>query len=301
MPALRALRAAAPGAPLALAAQPRIAALLAALGIVDTAHDFEALGLGRFFTEDGAPAPALLAGAARVVCWFGARDPAFVRRFVASIPDSTVAPPVGEGLVWRHLLASVVGDRRGGPSDASPGYCADEAGGRAPLAVPADARAAGEELLVRAGWDGAARVLLVHPGAGGIAKRWPTPGFVAALAPWRDRRDVFVVLHQGPADADAVAALRARMPRPLPVLVEPPLPALAGALARATAYLGNDSGISHLACAVGAPAIVLFREAGLRWRPWRDGVDILTVAMAAVEDADVAAVAAALAVKVRVQ
>ncbi len=51
-------------------------------------------------------------------------------------------------------------------------------------------------------------------------------------------------------------------------LREPPLDALAGALACAALYLGNDSGVSHLAAAVGAPSVVLFTRALLGWRPW---------------------------------
>ena len=41
-------------------------------------------------------------------------------------------------------------------------------------------------------------------------------------------------------------------------LVSPPLPVLAGVLSMAQAYLGGDSGVSHLAAAVGAPAVILF-------------------------------------------
>jgi ADP-heptose:LPS heptosyltransferase len=51
--------------------------------------------------------------------------------------------------------------------------------------------------------------------------------------------------------------------------VEPELPALAAALAGARAYLGGDSGVSHLAAAVGAPSVILFPPAHLpRWTPW---------------------------------
>jgi heptosyltransferase-3 len=51
--------------------------------------------------------------------------------------------------------------------------------------------------------------------------------------------------------------------------VEPELPALAAILSGARAYLGGDSGISHLAAAVGAPSVVLFPPAHLpRWSPW---------------------------------
>ena len=42
----------------------------------------------------------------------------------------------------------------------------------------------------------------------------------------------------------------------------------AALLAGAALYLGNDSGISHLAAAVGAPGVVLFGPTDARrWRP----------------------------------
>ena len=83
------------------------------------------------------------------------------------------------------------------------------------------------------------------------------------------RGPLTVVVHQGPADRAAVEALLARLDRPVERLVEPELPALAAALASARAYLGGDSGISHLAAAVGAPSVILFPPAHLpRWTPW---------------------------------
>lgn len=252
VPALRAIRGSAPG-PLALAAQPRIARLLAALGVVDEGLRFDTLGLEALFGGDGPPATRLTA-AARVVCWFGARDPDFVRRLCAVAPGAVVAPSVGEARpVWEHLL---------GTTGAPPGdWCA-------PLRVPDALQQTGRAALGGAGWDGAARVLLVHPGAGGIAKRWPVEALAAAVEALAARHALTVVAHEGPADGQAVAALRARLRIGPLVLRDPELPALAGALGAATLFLGSDSGVSHLAAAVGAPAVVLFAEANLRWRPW---------------------------------
>ncbi|MGH7404224.1 MAG: glycosyltransferase family 9 protein, partial [Candidatus Rokuibacteriota bacterium] len=77
------------------------------------------------------------------------------------------------------------------------------------------------------------------------------------------------LVHQGPADAAAAARLLALLERPAATLVEPELPLLAAVLGMARAYLGGDSGVSHLAAAVGAPSVVLFPPSTRpRWAPW---------------------------------
>ncbi|HEV8471707.1 MAG TPA: glycosyltransferase family 9 protein [Methylomirabilota bacterium] len=268
IPALRALRAA--GARVVLAAQPRLARLLLALGEIDDARDIDALGLAALFAGEGA---ARLPAVGRVVSWFGARDPEFARRLARLAADVIVASSVAPDRdVWRHLLATVGGDADVRPSGV-------------PDAIVQEGRAA----LKAAGWDGARRVLVVQPGAGSPAKRWPPEAFAAALA----GADAQIVLHRGPADADAVAALSARVPDAL-TLDEPPLTALAGALARCAAYVGNDSGVSHVAATVGAPSVILYAAPNLAWRPWSPAPRVLTVAMARAHSADVDAVRRAL-------
>jgi ADP-heptose:LPS heptosyltransferase len=109
-------------------------------------------------------------------------------------------------------------------------------------------------------------------------------------------------VHQGPADAEPATALveaLGRGPQPVPtaVLVEPPLEALAAVLRAATAYLGADSGVSHLAAAVGAPALIVFAP-GMRerWAPWGPGaVAIDATADAGDVDAAVSRLGALLA------
>jgi len=274
VPALRALRASADT--LALAAQPRIAALLVALGEADAAHDFDALRLDALFAGEGG---ARLPAAERVVCWFGARDPEFARRLAALAPGAIVAPSVaGQRDVWEHLLATVGGDG---------------AARRDAVSVSDALVAQGHAALRAAGVEGVRRVIVVHPGAGSPAKCWPAAAFAAALGPLAARRDVEIIVHEGPADAAAAAALRAQLPSARR-LREPALPALAGVLARCAAYAGNDSGVSHLAAAVGARAVVLAAPANLAWRPWARQARVLTVAMDGVRGADVAAAGDAL-------
>ena len=76
---------------------------------------------------------------------------------------------------------------------------------------------------------------------------------VAVMGALRGTRPVAVAVHRGPADAAPASALVEAIGPDAIVLGEPPLPALAGVLASAALYLGNDSGVSHLAATVGAP------------------------------------------------
>src|SRR5213593_633406 len=113
--------------------------------------------------------------------------------------------------------------------------------------------------------------------AGGRGKRWPATGFAAVLEQVATLPRLAIVLHQGPADFDAVAALPEPLTARAITLREPPLPLLAGILTHATAYLGNDSGISHLAAAVGVPSIVLYGAERLMWRPWAEHVEPVVI------------------------
>lgn len=275
IPALRALRDA--GGRVMLAAQPRIASLLIALGEVDEACDFESLRLDALFTADhGARLPA----ADPIVCWFGARDPEFVRRLTAGSPRVIVAPSVAPGCdVWEHLLVTL----GGGTAHAR----------REAVRVADDLVAEARATLSAAGADTSRPFVVVHPGAGSPAKRWPAAAFAEALAPLAARREAQIVLHEGPADAEPVAELRRRLPAAI-VLRDPPLPALAGVLARCAAYIGNDSGVSHLAAVVGAPAVVLFAAVNLAWRPWSPAPRVVTVVTDRMMDGDVADVRRAL-------
>jgi ADP-heptose:LPS heptosyltransferase len=253
VPALRGLRAEAPGGRLVFAGQPRLGRLMVALGVVDEARAFDGLGLEALFTD--APAPSTLAdflgGFTRVVSWFGSREPTYVARLGALAADLIVARPVPDHdtPVWRHLIATL------------PASALAEREAVAPIR-PA-ARPPGSAAVPRSA------AVMVHPGSGGAWKQWPAERFAEVIAAIATRHALPIVVHQGPADRAAAEALLARLDAPVERLVEPELPALAAALSLARAYLGGDSGVSHLAAAVGAPSVILFPPAHLPgWAPW---------------------------------
>ncbi|MGE0454105.1 MAG: glycosyltransferase family 9 protein [Vicinamibacteria bacterium] len=96
-----------------------------------------------------------------------------------------------------------------------------------------------------------AAFLALHPGSGSPRKNWPEQRFAALAASASAGRPWLLVL--GPAEAGARLA-RAGGAR----VLRAPARVVAAVLARAGAYVGNDSGVSHLAAAAGAPTLALF-------------------------------------------
>jgi ADP-heptose:LPS heptosyltransferase len=113
-------------------------------------------------------------------------------------------------------------------------------------------------------------MLLVHPGAGGAWKLWPGQSFAAVIRAVVSQTGCQVLVHRGPADLEAAEELARLLGQEIPLrLVEPELELLAGALLEADAYLGGDAGVSHLAAAVGAYAVIVFPVGSFeRWAPW---------------------------------
>jgi hypothetical protein len=96
--------------------------------------------------------------------------------------------------------------------------------------------------------------LVIHPGSGGVLKMWPVERFFETACLWPDPKRVVFLL--GPAEIER--GLHDRIPaqftKELPETIKDAFYVLAGA----SLYLGNDSGVSHLAALAGTPSVVLF-------------------------------------------
>jgi ADP-heptose:LPS heptosyltransferase len=262
VPALTALRGF-EGARVVFAGQTHIAELLAGVGAVDAAVSFESLGLWALFADDSLPfsVESRLSSFDRVVSWFGAGDAAFRDRLRAVVPRALVAPPAPGAdsalTVWKHLAATLAPWGVDAPGDVEP------------LAVPDAWRMEAGRKLSQLGLDPRRPSLLVHAGAGAKWKRWPAELLARVVRHVVAGTGCQVLVHQGPADASAVAELCTRLDLSTACLIEPALPLLAATLSEAGTYLGADSGVSHLAAAVGASAVILFpRATAQRWAPW---------------------------------
>jgi heptosyltransferase-3 len=112
------------------------------------------------------------------------------------------------------------------------------------------------------------RLAVIHPAAALETKRWATENFARVAEDLTARGFTPVVI---------VAANENRM---LDDLIEQSsvaitglndlsLPEVTALAARASLFVGNDSGIAHIAAAVGAPSVVIFGSSNRNhWRPW---------------------------------
>jgi heptosyltransferase-3 len=108
--------------------------------------------------------------------------------------------------------------------------------------------------------------VLVLPGSGSAAKNWPAAKFGLLAERIRTNYPVLVVL--GPAEAGLASTFHGRS---LSVMRDPELGELAGIAHLARGFIGNDSGVSHLAAAAGARGVVIFGPTDPeRWRPLGD-------------------------------
>jgi len=124
-------------------------------------------------------------------------------------------------------------------------------------------------------------LVAVHPGSGGEAKLWPVENW-AALCRWlSEEKKAQVLIVAGEADQKQLADLQAKLSPHRPVVANNlKLSQLAAVLEQASLYIGHDSGISHLAAAVGVRSLVLFGPTNpCVWRPLGPNVRILHGAM----------------------
>ena len=132
--------------------------------------------------------------------------------------------------------------------------------------------------LVERGIEGA-RPVVIHPGSGSNAKNWPRERF-ADLAGRLSGEGEAVILIEGEAETEAAAGPGGEGRWAVAGIVrDAGLPELAALLSRCGAFIGNDSGVSHLAALLGLPAAVIFGPTDpALWAPLGKTVEIVRAA-----------------------
>jgi heptosyltransferase-2 len=120
-------------------------------------------------------------------------------------------------------------------------------------------------------------IVALHPGSGSPSKNWPVRRFLE-LASWLKLQGIGVLVLDGPADSEVSAAFwKDPSSRSCIRCHGMALPTVAAVLQKCTAFVGHDSGISHVCAAVGTPTIVIFGPTNPKvWAPRGKSVIVLS-------------------------
>jgi heptosyltransferase-2 len=165
----------------------------------------------------------------------------------------------GEHQVWKHLRLAAAA---GAPLSAAPDVS---------WPVSGVLREAARARLAEAGWTGGPFAAAHVASFAHAAKRWDLARFAAVFDALAARHGLTTVLlgSAGEKAVNAEAASRATKARVFDLSGATTLPEALGVLAEARLFLGNDSGLAHLASAAGTPAVVVFGSTDPdATRPW---------------------------------
>jgi ADP-heptose:LPS heptosyltransferase len=132
--------------------------------------------------------------------------------------------------------------------------------------------------FIRQNLSSKGRLVLLHPGSGSRKKLWTPIGWLSVIRRLSSEWSLKLALLEGPADSEIVSYLRARLETitPFSILKNWRLGKLAAVMSKSSLYLGNDSGITHLAAACDTPTVALFGPTDPRiWAPLGPQVKII--------------------------
>lgn len=111
---------------------------------------------------------------------------------------------------------------------------------------------------------------VLRPGASQTNKRWPVERF-AAVAEWlRETHGIASVVNLGPGDAPIEDTVKEHFASAGVIIDALDLRGLIALLAGSCFFLGNDTGPTHIAAALGKKCVVIFGASDSRvWSPWK--------------------------------
>jgi predicted lipopolysaccharide heptosyltransferase III len=113
-------------------------------------------------------------------------------------------------------------------------------------------------------------IALIHPAAAFATKQWAVEKF-ARVVEFLAERGITSVAIAAPNEQALLEELRSETSVKL-VTFALSLPEVTALAARSQLFVGNDSGIAHIAAAVGTPSVVVFGSSNIaHWSPWNSG------------------------------
>ena len=251
-PLLRALKARNEQTHITFVSNPAVLPLASMFGLADAVFDYGAVEWSELFSQSGVRSPIvqdIIKHTHRAICWL--RDPDNIVQhnlYTSGVQDVIIAP--------------------GRPTEASDSHIVTYLAHTIGMQLSEQERSQPFSSGPRHNAQGVA----LHPGSGGTSKCWPITHFAEVITTlWQ--QGIPVLLLAGPADTERLATLTqlvgiAPSPQLFTILVNAPLVEVAEQLQHYSVYLGNDSGITHLAAMLGLPTVVLFGPSSPTvWRP----------------------------------
>lgn len=247
LPVLAALRQQFPRTHLEVLGYPHIAQLALAGGLVQHVQSIEARPMAGFFARHGELA-------ADLVDYFSEFD--VIISYLYD-PDEIFKTNVGRCSQAQFIAAPHRPDEQGG-IHATQVFLKplEQLAIFEPDAVPRlDIERAFETTVATGRW------LALHPGSGSEKKNWPEAKWQELLEYLARATTLNFLLAGGEAERGRLERLATAAPATrVKIMHSAPLPELARWLASCIAFVGHDSGITHLAAAVGLPSLVLWGE-----------------------------------------
>ena len=273
LPAIAALRRQFPHAHLEVLGYPHIAQLAVAGGLADRVQPIEAHGLAGFFARGGALEPDLMDYFSEfdlVISYLYDPDEIFktnvirclVKQFIVGPHRPDEADQIHATKVYlKPLERLAIFD-----ADPVPRLVLNwqNSSGWADLPVSLDARQR-------------VPTMVFHPGSGSENKNWPEAKWAGLIQQIIMTTRWNLLLVGGEAEGGRLRRLAAVLPPARCSIAQSlPLAELAQRIQSAAVFVGHDSGITHLAAAVGLPCVVLWADTLEEvWRPQGEQLVVL--------------------------
>lgn len=270
-PALGWLRRACPSAHVTLVARGDVLPLAHSSGLADATSAYDLPQWSALFAAEPAldsPVAKLLHGCDVALAWLNDPDELVARNLAAlGVARVVVAPGRPRPDSDEHLaltLAHALGEIGATP----PRTLAELQSTLVPILPSTE-----DQVLAATVWraldlaEEARQIIAMHPGSGGATKRWP-PEHFAGLARMLRERELQPLMVEGPQDAAVTNAVLASAGFMMPIARNLSLGTLAALLQHCAAYVGNDSGVTHLAALASIRTLPLFGPSSrANWYP----------------------------------
>ncbi len=111
---------------------------------------------------------------------------------------------------------------------------------------------------------------MLHPSTAFFTKQWPVENF-ARTAEFLAEKGIQAVAISSKNESQILMQLASESKVPIVTFDDLSLPEITALASKAKLFVGNDSGMAHIAAAVNTPTVVIFGSSNRdHWRPWTD-------------------------------